>query len=144
MTCQYSFLFLLLAFSACQSVPPEAPLVGHWQFKQMDQTIHLPNGTVAEKITQRRPQSSERSLDITATKLVYHYVIGDKSFPGDSAYTVARSYTRQGNTLLVEPSPGIEAGPVRIYRLTSQQLILRSELRRPGAPYNVVEQSFIR
>jgi hypothetical protein len=143
MTYQYSFLFLLLAFSTCQSVPPEAPLVGHWRFQQTDQTICLPNGTVVEKIKQQPPQASERSLDISATELVYHHMM-DKSYPGDSAYTVTLSYTRQGNTLLVIPYPGIEAGPVLIHRLTSQQLILRSELRIPGAPYTIVEQSFTR
>jgi hypothetical protein len=143
MTYQYSFLLLLLALFTCQSARPETSLVGHWQFQQTDQTIYLSNGTVVEKIKQQPPQSSERSLDISATELIYHHVM-DKSYPGDSAYTVSRSYTRQGNTLLVVPYPGIEAGPVLIHRLTSQQLILRSEIRIPGAPYTVVEQCFNR
>ena len=143
MTYWYSFLFMVFAFSTCQSVPPEAALIGHWQFKQADQTIYLPNGTVVEKITQRPPQSGQRSLDITATELIYHHAM-DKSFPGDSLYTVTRSYTRQGNTLLVVPYPGIEAGPVLIHQLTGQQLTLRTELRTPGAPYTVSDQVFVR
>ena len=144
MNCGYCLPFLLLAFPACQSVPPEAPLVGHWRFQQVDQTIFLSNGTVVEKITHRPPQASYRSLDVTATDLVYHHAMGDKSFPGDSLYTVTRSYTRQGNTLLVVPYPGIEAGPMRIYRLSGQHLTLRSEERLPGGPYTRVDLSFTR
>jgi hypothetical protein len=140
----YWLPFLLLAFCACQSVPPEAPLVGKWRFQQQDQTIFLPNGTVVEKITHRPPQASYRSLDVTATDLVYYHAMRDKSFPGDSLYTVTRSYTRQGNTLLVVPYPGIEAGPVRIYRLTRQYLTLRSEVCLPGSPYTRVDLSFSR
>jgi len=144
MNYRYCLPLLLLAFSACQSVPPEAPLVGKWRFEQQDQTIFLPNGTVVERITNRPPQASYRSLDVTTTDLVYHHAMRDKSFPGDSLYTVTRSYTRQGNTLLVVPYPGIEAGPVRIYRLTGQHLTLRSEVRLPGAPYTRVDLSFTR
>ena len=140
----YHFSFLLLVLFRCQSVPAEAQLVGHWQFQQMDQLVCLPNGTVVEKIIQRPPQSSERSLDVTATELIYHHVMGDKSYPGDSLYTVTLSYTRQDSTLWVVPYPGIEAGPVRIRRLTDHQLTLWSGSRQPGAPYTVVRQSFTR
>jgi hypothetical protein len=66
-------------------------------------------------------------------------------FPGDSTYTVTRSYTRQGNMLFVVPAPGIEAGPVLIARLTERQLTLQiAQARVPGAPYSDWELHFVR
>ncbi|GAA4379885.1 hypothetical protein [Hymenobacter koreensis] len=106
---------------------------------------YRPDGTVLEASTHRPPQAQYRALDITAREMVYHHVLGDRSFPGDSTYTVTRSYTRQDTILWVVPFPGIEAGPVFIHRLTDQHLTLRvAQERVPGAPYSVRRLSFTR
>jgi hypothetical protein len=120
-------------------------LEGHWIFQQQDQVHYLPTGEILESSKQTPPQVSYRSLNVTDKELIYHHVHGDKSFPGDSTYTVTRPYTRQGNTLLVVPAPGIEAGPVLIARLTERQLTLRiAQARVPGAPYSDWELHFVR
>ena len=145
MTYWYLFLPCLLATSTCQPAPSSAPLEGHWKFQQLDQVHYLPTGELLESSKQTPPQSSYRSLDVTDKELIYHHVYGDKSFPGDSTYTVTRSYTRQGNMLLVVPAPGIEAGPVLITRLTEQHLSLRiAQARVPGAPYSDWDLHFVR
>jgi hypothetical protein len=147
MTSWFAFSFLLLACSAGQPVSPEAPLAGRWQFQQTDQLLCLPNGTVVEKILQCPPQTSERWLEITATQLISHHA-RDRSFPDDTLYAVPRFYTRRDSTLLVSRHPGDDATPVRIRRLTDQQLSLWSEIRDPRAPdaspYTVVRQSYTR
>lgn len=113
-----------LTMSACQSAPSSTPLEGHWQFERSEQIIYSPTGEVVEKIVQAPPQASERSLDVTDQELITHHVQTDKSYPGDSNYTVTRSYTRRNNTLFVVPAPGIEAGPVTISQLTEKHLTL--------------------
>jgi hypothetical protein len=76
---------------------------------------------------------------------MYHQVLEDRSFPGDSTYTVIRSYTRYDNTLWVVPVPGIKARFVYIHYLTDQHLTLRvAQERVPGAPYSVWDLSFTR
>jgi hypothetical protein len=135
----------LLAMSACQPALVSAPLEGHWKFQQQDQVHYLPTGEILDSSKQTPPQVSYRSLDVTDKKLIYHHVHSDKSFPGDSTYTVTRAYTRQGNTLLVVPAPGIEAGPVLITLLTEQQLTLRiAQVRVPGAPYSDWDLHFVK
>jgi hypothetical protein len=145
MTYWYLSLPFLLAMSTCQPTASSAPLEGHWKFRQLDQVHYLPTGEILESSKQTPLQASYRSLDITDKELVYHHVQGDKSFPGDSTYTVTRSYTRQGNTLLVVPAPGIEAGPVLITILTEQQLTLRvAQERVQSASYSDWELHFVR
>jgi hypothetical protein len=142
---QFGLLWLLLTFVGCGPASPEAPLLGHWRFEHQHQVHYRPDGTVLEASTQRPPQAQYRSLDITARALIYHHVLEDRSFPGDSTYTVTRSYTRQDSTLWVVPVPGIEASPVSIHRLTDQHLTLRvTQERVPGAPYSVWDLSFKR
>jgi hypothetical protein len=145
MTYWYLSLPFLLAVAACQPAPPSAPLQGHWTFQQQDQMHYLPTGEMLESSKQIPSQVSYRSLDVTDKELIYQHVHSDKSFPGDSTYTVTRSYTRRGNMLLVVPAPGIEAGPVLITRLTKQQLTLRiAQARIPGAPYSDWDLHFVR
>ena len=140
-----SLWLLLLTFSGCTPASSGSPLLGHWRFQQQHQVHFRPDGTVLEASTQRPPQAQYRSLDITTRELIYHYVLEDRSFPGDSTYTVTRAYTRQDSTLWVVPVPGIEAGPVYIHHLTAQQLTLRvAQARVPGAPYSVWDLSFTR
>ena len=119
-------LVCCLLLSACQSTPVSAPLQGHWQFQRAEQIIYSSAGQVVEKITQAPPQAAERSLDITAHALISHQVQTDKVYPGDSTYTVTRSYTQRNGTLFVVPAPGIEARPVSIRQLTANRLVLQS------------------
>jgi hypothetical protein len=81
---------------------------------------------------------------VTDKELIAHHVQGDKSYPGDSTYTVTRSYTRQGNTLFVVPAPSLEARPVLITRLTEHQLTLHAQVRVPGAPYSEWDMHYVR
>ncbi|HEX8326615.1 MAG TPA: hypothetical protein VF629_03665 [Hymenobacter sp.] len=142
---RFGLLWLLYSLSGCRPASSGAPLLGHWRFQQQHQVLYRPDGTVLEASTQRPPQAQYRSLDITPRELIYHHVLEDRSFPGDSTYTVARSYTRQDSTLWVVPVPGIEAGPVFLHRLTNQHLTLRvAQERVPGAPYSVWDLSFTR
>lgn len=142
---RFGWLWVLLFSSGCRPAPPGAPLLGHWRFQQQHQVIYQPDGTVLEASTQRPPQAQYRALDVTAHELIYHQVLEDRTFPGDSAYNVTRSYTRQDSTLWVVPVPGIAAGPVYIHRLTDHHLTLRvAQERVPGAPYSVWDLSFTR
>lgn len=103
-----------------------APLLGHWDFRYMEQRIYLASGELREVIRQEAPQSNCRALVVTEQTLTTHFDYTNGSPTGAPGYSTTRTYTRSGNTLWVEPVAGIDPLPTTILLLTDNQLLLRA------------------